>query len=89
VAVVAAIWLARQYPTSSLGTRSSGHLRVPWIAHERLLRTLAASTRLQGSIGAVWRAWMIIGQDMATGVRFLDPTHLYATLTSSAAVAFV
>ena len=80
VAVVAAIWLARQYPNLLAWALVPALIFVVlWIAHERLLRTLAASTRLQSfyrrGLARLDDHWAGHGD---TGVRFLDPTHLYA-----------
>lgn len=80
VAVVAAIWLARQYPNLLAWALVPALIFVVlWIAHERLLRTLAAATRLQSfyrrGLARLNDHWAGHGD---AGVRFLDPTHLYA-----------
>jgi hypothetical protein len=80
VAVVAALWLARAYPTFLAWTLLPALVfAILWIAHERLLRTLTASTRLEGfyrrGLGRLDGQWAGQGD---TGQRFLDPNHLYA-----------
>jgi hypothetical protein len=80
VAVVAALWLARSYPNllawalvPALG------FAVLWIAHERLLHTLVASTRLDDfyrrGLARLDDQWAGHGD---TGQRFLDTKHPYA-----------
>jgi hypothetical protein len=80
VAVVAAIWLARQYPNLLAWALVPALIFVAlWIAHERLLRRLAASTRLQSfyrrGLARLDDQWAGHGD---AGLRFLDPLHLYA-----------
>jgi MutS-like protein len=80
VAVVAALWLARQYPNLlAWALIPAIAFVVLWIVHERLLRTLAASTRIQDfyrrGLARLEDRWAGHGD---AGVRFLDPTHLYA-----------
>src|SRR5262249_35409638 len=80
VAVAAALWLAREYPNLLAWALVPALIFVVlWIAHERLLRTLAASTRLQSfyqrGLARLDDHWPGHGD---AGARFLDPTHLYA-----------
>jgi hypothetical protein len=80
VAVVAALWLARAYPNFlAWALLPALVFAILWIAHERLLRALTASTRLQGfyrrGLARLDDQWAGQGD---TGQRFLDPHHLYA-----------
>jgi hypothetical protein len=80
VAVVAALWLARAYPSFlAWALLPALVFAILWIAHERLLRALTASTRLEGfyrrGLGRLDDQWAGQGD---TGQRFLDPNHLYA-----------
>jgi hypothetical protein len=80
VTVVCAIWLARAYPSFLAWALVPALVFVAlWIAHERLLRTLAASTRLEAfyrrGLARLDDKWA--GQGDA-GQRFLDAKHLYA-----------
>ncbi len=80
VAVVAALWLARAYPSFLASALLPALVfAILWIAHERLLRTLSASTRLEGfyrrGLARLDDQWAGQGD---TGQRFLDPNHLYA-----------
>jgi hypothetical protein len=80
VAVTCAIWLARVYPTLlAWALIPALAFAILWIAHERLLRTLTESTRLE----AFYRRGLARLDDQWTGrgdpgQRFLDPKHLYA-----------
>jgi hypothetical protein len=80
VAVVCAIWLARAHPTLLAGALVPALVFVVlWIAHERLLRVLNESTRLETfyrrGIARLGDEWAGHGD---TGQRFLDPKHVYA-----------
>jgi hypothetical protein len=80
LAVIAAIWLARDYPRLLAWALVPALIFVVlWIAHERLLRALAASTRLQNfyrrGLARLEDHWAGHGD---AGMRFLDPAHLYA-----------
>ncbi len=80
VAVVFALWLARAHP-GLLGWALVPALifAALWIAHERLLRTLTQSSRLESfykrGLARLDDQWPGKGD---TGERFLDPNHLYA-----------
>jgi hypothetical protein len=80
VAVVAALWLARAYPNFLAWALLPAFVfAILWIAHERLLRALTASTRLESfyrrGLGRLDDQWAGQGD---TGQRFLYPNHLYA-----------
>jgi hypothetical protein len=80
VAVISAIWLARAHPGLLVWALVPALVFVAlWIAHERLLRALAESTRLAGfyrrGLARLDDQWAGQGD---TGQRFLDPKHLYA-----------
>jgi hypothetical protein len=80
VGVVAALWLARTVPNLLGWALIPALIFVAlWIAHERLLRTLSASARLQAfyrrAIARLDDQWAGQGDG---GLRFLDPHHLYA-----------
>jgi hypothetical protein len=80
VTVVCAIWLARGHPTLLAWALVPALAFVLlWIAHERLLRTLAESKRLEAFYrrGLARRGDQWAGHG-DTGQRFLDPKHLYA-----------
>lgn len=80
IAVVVAIWLAREYP-HQLGWAllPAGIFVALWVAHERLLKTLRASTRLesfyQRGLARLDDRWAGTGD---AGERFLRAEHLYA-----------
>jgi hypothetical protein len=80
VAVACAIWWAREHPTLLAWALIPALVfGVLWIAHERLLRVLNESTRLETfyrrGIARLDDEWAGHGD---TGQRFLDPKHLYA-----------
>jgi MutS domain V len=80
VGVVAALWVARTVPNLLGWALIPALIFVAlWIAHERLLRTLSASARLEGfyrrAIARLDDQWSGQGNG---GLRFLDPHHLYA-----------
>ncbi len=79
-AVACAIWLARAYPTRlAWALIPALAFAALWIAHERLLRVLSESTRLEGfyrrGLARLDDQWAGHGD---AGQRFLDPKHLYA-----------
>jgi MutS domain V len=80
VAVVSALALARAYPGLLAWALLPALLFVAlWIAHERLLRTLGKSTRLEefyrSGFARLDDKWAGHGD---SGQRFLDAKHLYA-----------
>jgi MutS domain V len=80
VAVVSAIGLARAYPgLLAWALVPALVFIILWVAHERLLRTLGESTRLDGfyrrGLARLDDKWAGQGD---TGQRFLDSKHLYA-----------
>lgn len=80
VAVVFALWLAREYPGLLAWALVPALIfAVLWIAHERLLRTLNQSSRLEAfykrGLARLDDQWAGEGD---TGERFADPNHLYA-----------
>lgn len=80
VAVVFALWLARKYPGLLAWALVPALIfAVLWIAHERLLRTLNQSSRLEAfykrGLARLDDQWAGKGD---TGERFADPNHLYA-----------
>jgi hypothetical protein len=80
IAIAVAIWLARLHPVALAGSLLPALAFVAlWIAHERLLRRLAASDRLeryyQRGLARLEDKWAGTGDD---GLRFFDPHHLYA-----------
>ena len=80
VAVVFALWLARAHPGLLAWALVPALIfAVLWIAHERLLRTLNQSSRLESfykrGLARLDDQWAGKGD---TGERFLDPSHLYA-----------
>jgi hypothetical protein len=80
VAVVCAIWLARAHPGFLAWALIPALVFATlWIAHERLLRVLNESARLESfyrrGLGRLNDQWAGHGD---SGQRFLDPKHLYA-----------
>ena len=80
IAVISAIGLARAYPgLLAWALVPALAFIVLWIVHERLLRTLGKSTRLEAfyrrGLARLDDQWAGHGD---TGQRFLDPKHLYA-----------
>jgi hypothetical protein len=80
IAVISAIWLARAHPTLLAWALVPALAFVLlWIAHERLLRTLAESKRLEAfyrrGLARLGDQWAGHGD---SGQRFFDPKHLYA-----------
>ncbi|MGA9717310.1 MAG: mismatch repair protein [Acidobacteriaceae bacterium] len=80
VAVVFALWLARAHPgLLAWALVPSLIFAVLWIAHERLLRTVSQSSRLESfykrGLARLDDQWAGKGD---AGERFLDPNHLYA-----------
>ena len=80
IAVVSALALARAYPALLAWALAPALVFVVlWIAHERLLRTLGKSTRLEEfyrrGLARLDDKWAGHGD---SGQRFLDPKHLYA-----------
>ncbi len=80
VAVVFALWLARAHPgLLALALVPALIFAILWIAHERLLRRLNQSSRLESfykrGLARLDDYW---AGKADTGERFLDPNHLYA-----------
>jgi hypothetical protein len=80
VAVVSAIWLARVHPgLLAWALIPALVFATLWIAHERLLRVLHESARLEAfyhrGLARLNDQWAGRGD---AGQRFLDPRHLYA-----------
>ncbi|HTU62672.1 MAG TPA: hypothetical protein VMF89_29625, partial [Polyangiales bacterium] len=80
VTVVSALWLARSHPAMLAWSLVPALIFVAlWIAHERLLRRLDASTRLESfyrrGLARLNDQWAGQGD---TGQRFFDANHLYA-----------
>jgi hypothetical protein len=77
---ICALWLARSHPSLLAWALLPSFIFVAlWIAHERLLRRLGASTRLESfyrrGLARLDDQWAGQGD---TGQRFFDPNHLYA-----------
>jgi hypothetical protein len=80
ITVIAALWLARSHPVLLAWALIPALIFVAlWIAHERLLRRLDASARLESfyrrALARLDDQWAGQGD---TGERFFDPDHLYA-----------
>ena len=80
VTIAIALWLARLHPAAlAWSLLPALAFVVLWIAHERLLRRLAAADRVeryyQRGLARLEDKWPGTGDD---GLRFFDPHHLYA-----------
>jgi MutS domain V len=80
VAIAVALWLARVHPAALAWSLLPALFFVAlWIAHERLLRRLASSDRVERyyrrGLARLEDKWPGTGDD---GLRFFDPHHLYA-----------
>ena len=80
VAVISALWLARSHPGLLAWALVPALIFIVlWILHERLLRRLDASTRLESfyrrGLARLDDQWAGQGD---TGQRFFDANHLYA-----------
>ena len=80
VAVISALWFARAHPALFAWALAPALVfAVLWVAHERLLRRMEQSSKLEAfykrGLARLDDQWAGKGD---TGERFLDPNHLYA-----------